>query len=172
MDGFTHFALGRVLALTGQGDRAVAELEKSVALNPSFANGYHGLGTTLNWYGRAADAIPKLDMAMRLSPHDPLLWGMQCQRASCCNNLENYDEAEEWARKAANTRADKFWPHIHLAVALTGQDRRDEARVAIEAACRVKPDLSLSVISRIQTHYPRDYMDRRLDALRQAGLPE
>ncbi len=126
----------------------------------------------MNWYGRAADAIPKLDMAMRLSPHDPLLWGMQCQRASCCNNLENYDEAEEWARKAANTRADQFWPHIHLAVSLTGQNRRDEARVAIEAACRVKPDLSLSVISRILRYYHRDYLDRRLDALRRAGLPE
>ena len=172
MDGFTHFALGRVLALTGQGDRAVAELEKSVALNSSLAHGYHGLGTTLNWYGQATDAIPKLNMAMRLSPHDPLLWAMQCQRASCGNNLENYDEAEEWARKAANTRADKFWPHTHLAVALTGQNRRNEARVAIEVACRVKPDLSLSVISRLMPHYHPEYLVRRIDALREAGLPE
>ncbi len=172
MDGFTHFALGRVLALTGQGDRAVAELEKSVALNSSFAHGYHGLGTTLNWYGQATDAIPKLNMAMRLSPHDPLLWAMQCQRASCGNNLENYDEAEEWARKAANTRADKFWPHTHLAVALMGQNRRNEARVAIEVACRVKPDLSLSVISRLMPHYRPEYLVRRIDALRKAGLPE
>ncbi len=97
---------------------------------------------------------------------------MRSQRASCCNNLENYDEAEEWARKAANTRADLFWPHTHLAVALTGQNRWDEARVAIEVACRVRPDLSLSVISRAMPHYHRDYLDRRLDALRKAGLPE
>ena len=172
MDGFTHFALGRVLALTGQGDRAVAELEKSVSLNSSFAHGYLGLGTTLNWYGQATDAIPKLNMAMRLSPHDPLLWAMQCQRASSGNNLENYDEAEEWARKAANTRADKFWPHTHLAVALTGQNRRNEARVAIEVACRVKPDLSLSVIRRLMPHYHPEYLVRRIDALREAGLPE
>ena len=37
-DGFTHYALGRVLSLAGQGDRAIAELEKSVELNPSFAH--------------------------------------------------------------------------------------------------------------------------------------
>ena len=49
-DGFTHYVLGRVLALAGQGDRAIADLEKSVALNPSFAQGYHGPGFTLNWY--------------------------------------------------------------------------------------------------------------------------
>ena len=111
-------------------------------------------------------------MAMRLSPHDPLLCFMQNVRALCCIYLENYDEAEEWARKAVNTRADQFWPHTNLAVALAGQDRRDEARVAIEAARRLKPNLSLSVIRRLLPHYHPDYLDRRLDALRKAGLPE
>ncbi len=171
-DGFIHSVLGQILALAGQGDRAIAELEKSVALNPSFAHGYYGLGTTLNWYGRAADAIPKLDMAMRLSPHDPILWAMQTFKASSCNNLENYDEAEEWAHKAANTRADQFWPRLHLARALAEQDRLDEARVAIEEARQVKPDLSLSVIRRLSPHFHSEYLERRIDALRKAGLPE
>jgi adenylate cyclase len=171
-DGFTHYVLGRVLALAGQGDRAIADLEKSVALNPSFAHGYHGLGFTLNWYGRAADAIPMLDMAMRLSPHDPFLWSMQGTRAHCCNNLENYDEAVEWARKAINTPADHIWPRLHLAVALVGQDQLDEARVAIESARRVKPDLSLSVMRRLLSHLHPEYLERWIDALRKAGLPE
>ena len=43
---------------------------------------------------------------------------------------------------------------------------------AIEAARRVKPDLSLSVIRRLIPHFHPDYLDRRLDALRKAGLPE
>jgi len=172
MDGFTHFALGRVLGLAGHGDRAVAELEKCVALNPSLALGYHSLGQALNWYGRAAEALPKADMAMRLSPHDPMLWGMQVAKASCCNNLENYYEAEEWARKAVNARPDRFWPHIHLAVALVGQDRLEEARVALEEARRVKSDLSLSVIGHILKHYHPEYLERLVIALRKGGLPE
>jgi len=133
--------LGRVLALTGQGDRAIAVLEKSVALNPSFAQGYYALGHTLNWYCRAADGIPILDMAMRLSPHDPMLWGMQSTRATCCISLENYDEAVEWAHKVLSARPDLLWPHLELAVALAGQDRLDEARLAVEAAAR--PDASI-----------------------------
>ena len=171
-DGFTHYVLGRVLGLAGQGDRAIAELEKSVALNPSFAHGYYGLGFTLNWYGRAADAIPKLDMAMRLSPHDPILWAMQGFRASCCNNLENYEEGEEWAHKAVNTRSRHFLPHVILACALARQDRLDEARVAVEAARRVRPDLSLSVIKRFFRHFHPEYGERLIDGLRKAGLPE
>jgi adenylate cyclase len=171
-DGFTHFVLGRVFALAGQGDHAIAELERSVALNPSFAHGYHGLGFTLNWYGRAADGIPKLDMAMRLSPHDPMLWSMQGTRAHCCNNLENYDEAEEWAHKAINTLVDHVWPRLHLVVALVGQDRLDEARVAMKAACRMKPDLSVSATRRLLTHLHPEYLERWIGALRKAGLAE
>jgi adenylate cyclase len=172
MDGFIHYVLGRVLTLAGQGERAIAELEKSVALNPSFAHGYYGLGFTLNWYGRAADAIPKLEMSMRLSPHDPILWTMQGFRASCCNNLEIYDEGEKWARKAIYTRPGQFLPHIILASALVGQDKLDEARVAIEAAHRVKSDLSLSVIGRLFPHFHPEYGVRFFDALAKAGLRE
>jgi adenylate cyclase len=171
-DGFTHYALGRVLGLAGQGDRAIAEMEKSVALNPSFAHGYHGLGYFLTWYGRAADGIPMLDMAMRLSPHDPILWAMQTYRAFCCINIKNYDEAAAWARKARNSRSDQFWPHITLAVALARQDQLDEARAAIEEARRVKPDISLSVIQRLLPHLHPEYLERYIDALRNAGLPE
>ena len=126
----------------------------------------------MNWYGRAADAIPKLDIAMRLSPHDPILWGMLSARASCCNNLENYEEAEEWARKAINERPDLLWPHFTLTVALAGQDRLDEARAAIEAARRVKPDLSASMIRRLMPHFHSEYLERWIEALRKAGLPE
>ncbi len=53
-----------------------------------------------------------------------------------------------------------------------GQDRLDEARVAIEAARRVKPDLSLSVRGRLTPHLHSEYFERWIDALRKAGLPE
>ncbi len=78
----------------------------------------------------------------------------------------------EWARKAINTLADHLWPRLHLVVALVGQDRLDEAQVAIEAARRVKPDLSLSVMRRLLPHLHSEYLERWIDALRKAGLPE
>jgi tetratricopeptide (TPR) repeat protein len=110
-------------------------------------------------------------MAMRLSPHDPMLWGMQLNKAICCNALENYDEGAEWARKVLNARPKILGAHFHLAVALVGQDRLDEARLALAAARRVRPDLSASVIRRLLPHNP-EYLERHIDALRKAGLPE
>ena len=171
-DGFTHFALGRMLVLTGQGNRAITALEKSVALNPNSAQGYYGLGHALLWHGRAADGIPKLDMAMRLSPHDPMLWGAQLMRAAACSALENYGEAEDWARKSVNARSDRHWPQLLLAQALVGQDRLDEARLALAAARHLKPDLSATAIKPLMPHYHPAYLERFIDALRKAGLPE
>ena len=124
------------------------------------------------FYGRAAEAIPKLDMAMRLSPYDPRLWTMLSTRAACCAHLEDYGEAEEWARKAINERADYYGCQTTLAHALVGQGRLDEARTAIEAARRVKPDLSLSLLRRIFQRFHPEYLERNIDALRKAGLPE
>lgn len=123
--------------------------------------------------GRTTFDFPTFEptvMAMRLSPHDPMLWSMQAIMSACCHSLENYDEAVEWARKSVNARPDLLWAHIMLAAALAGQDRLDEARVAIDAARRVKPDLSLSVIGRLLPHYHN--LDRLIDALRKVGLPE
>ncbi len=171
-DGFAHHVLGRILHLTGQGERAIAELEKSVALNSSFAHGYHGLGAAFLWQGRAREGIVALDMSIRLSPQDPMLWGMQAMRAACCFSLEKYDEAEEWARRAVNARPDIFQAQINLALVLVGLDRLSEARAAIDAARRARPDLSISVFRHIMRHANTEFLEPRIAALRKAGLPE
>jgi tetratricopeptide (TPR) repeat protein len=171
-DYFSHFVLGRVLALSGQGDRAISELERALALNPSYARGYLGLGTAQSWYGRAADAIPNLNMAMRLSPNDPVLWGMLMNRASCFNNLEDYEDAEHDARRAINMRPRHFGGQTLLAVALVGQDRMDEAQEAVAELRRVSPDFTLSKYRHIRPYVHSEYRQRSIDALRKAGLPD
>ncbi len=171
-DGFAHLALGRMLHLTGQGERAIAEQERSVALNSSFALGYYGLGASFVWYGRATEGIAALDMSMRLSPQDPMLWAMQAMQAACFFSIEKYDEAEEWARKAVNVRPDIFQTQIYLAMALVGLDRLNEARAAVDAARRARPGLSISVFRHIVRHANTEFLEPRIAALRKAGLPE
>jgi adenylate cyclase len=171
-DSFSHYVFGRMLAISGELDRGIAELEKSVALNPSFAHGYYGLGAALNWNGRASEAVDFLDKALRLSPNDPMLWAMQSVRATSCNAQEKYVEAEAWARKAVNARPDMHQTHLILAVALVGQQRLPEARLAVEAARRARPDLKLSVARRLIGYIDETVRERYIDAWRVAGLPE
>ena len=76
-DPFAHFALGRVQTALGNSDRAIAELEKAVELNPNFALAYYGLGTALVYAGRGREAVPHFHRAIRQSPHDPAMWAFE-----------------------------------------------------------------------------------------------
>ncbi len=172
MDGFNHFALGRLLNWAGQGERAIAELKKSVALNPSFARGYHGLGLVLNWYGYAEEAIVALDKAIRLSPHDPMMWGMQSTRASCSNNLGHFVEAEEWCRIAVTDQPGLLWPNITLIDALVGQNKIDDACSVMATILHHNPKFTMTDFHRLSLNYHPKNLDRVVNALRLAGLPE
>jgi adenylate cyclase len=171
-DSFAHFALGRVLILAGEFERAVAELEKTVTLNSSFAHGYYGLAQAFNRSGRAEEAISMVEIAMRLSPQDPMLWGMQTILAMANNYLERYTEAEKWARKTVHARPDLFWSHIALAVSLVGQDRLVDARKAVESARNSKPGITLTRIERSIPQWYPEYRDLIFRHLEKAGLPE
>lgn len=171
-DGYNHYVLGRILIMAGQGDRSISELEKSIELNPNLALGHYGLGVALDWYGRAHEGILMLDRAMRLSPQDPILWAMQTMRSTCCINVGCYDEALDWAKIAKNARPDNLWPKFILAHALVELDRIDDARSEIEDARRMRPDVLLSTYVRQLPNYHPDYLRRRIDALRSAGMPE
>ena len=62
------------LLLRGQHEAALRESAQAVALNPnnSMAQGIHG--NILAYSRRPAEAIPHLDLALRLNPPDPYRW--------------------------------------------------------------------------------------------------
>ena len=70
LDCFCHCALGRVLCLTHQNDEALATLDVSLELNPSFAQAYFAQGFNMLWHGRELEAETLLDRAIMLSPRD------------------------------------------------------------------------------------------------------
>ena len=70
LDCFCHCALGRALCVTHQNDEALAALDVSLELNPSFAQAYFAQGFNLLWYGREIEAETLLDRATMLSPRD------------------------------------------------------------------------------------------------------
>ena len=63
-------------------------------------------------------------------------------------------------------------PHFGLAGAVAGQDRLDQARVAIAGAGRVKLDLSRPVIGRLLVDIHPQYLERSIGLLAKAGGPE
>lgn len=100
-DPAAHWAMGRALWLRGSGDEALSELARAVDLSPNFALGHYALSFVQSQSGDPTAAIVASDHSRRLSPFDPLLFGMLGARAMAHVRLGQFEEAADWAVKAA-----------------------------------------------------------------------
>ncbi len=66
-----HSLLSLVYALQQQYDRAIAEGERAIALDPNDADSYAGQAQVLNRAGRPEEALRMVEQAMRLNPRCP-----------------------------------------------------------------------------------------------------
>ena len=96
---------------------SVIELERSIDLSPNFALGHYNLSFVHSVVGDPHVAIAYSDYSRQLSPFDPMLFGMLATRAMALVRLGQFEEAAEWAVKAA-ARPNAF-PHIHAIAAYT-----------------------------------------------------
>ena len=59
-----HTFLGWSLSMLGQTEKAIAECEKAIALDPDYGNPYNDIGVYLTDLGRPDEAIPWLEKAL------------------------------------------------------------------------------------------------------------
>ena len=171
-DPVAHWALGRAYTIKGEHDASIAELETALSLNASYAHAHTALGMVLAFAGRPEEAIRETNLAIRLSPRDPLLWVMMFNCAVAHLLMEEYEEAAAWATKAGQQPNAAIWAQAILAASLAHLDRDEEARAALEEARRTKPDFSLAFVNEV-LHFKRRADGKRfLDGLRKAGLTE
>ncbi|MCT7374175.1 BTAD domain-containing putative transcriptional regulator [Chelativorans salis] len=100
-DPAAHWAMGRALWLCGRQDESLGELEQAVDLSPNFALGHYALSFVQSQSGDARAAIGASDHSRSLSPFDPLLFGMLGARAMAHVRLGEFEQAAEWALRAA-----------------------------------------------------------------------
>jgi DNA-binding SARP family transcriptional activator/head-tail adaptor len=137
-----HWAMGRALWLRGRQDESLRELEKAVELSPNFALGHYTLSFVHCQSGDPDVAIRSSDHSRNLSPFDPLLFGMLGARAMALVRLGQFEEAAEWALKAAAR------PNAHqiiLAIAahcLALAGRLDEGRSLAASIRKALPQYS------------------------------
>jgi TolB-like protein/class 3 adenylate cyclase len=165
--------MGRVLCFRHDYEEAVAFLEQAIRVNPSFAQAYFALGFTLVVSGRARDALPYLDRAAELSPRDPHLASFHTIRAVGHFALGDLDAAERFARMATRIPNANHWPFALLASLLAIRQRCHEMRWAVDVLLQRNPDYSIAT-ARSDFFFCGDgaLVERFLEGLRQAGLPE
>ena len=103
LDPLVNFTMGRTFWLEGDLDRALSWLERSTSLCPNYAQGIYACAWTETMSGAADAAHEHLDLAMRLSPLDPLYYAMLSARGMAHIARSEYAEGALWADRGARS---------------------------------------------------------------------
>jgi tetratricopeptide (TPR) repeat protein len=171
-DAVCRFVLGRAQCMAQHYAEAIAELEATIELNPSFAQGYFALAFTLVWCGREDEAIALIEQAVELSPRDPHLWTFYNARAFAHFSLGELESAAFFARKGTRTPNATYWPFATVTASLGLLGAREEAQAAAAALLDRKPDYSCS-FAREDLFFcaNKTFIDRYAEGLARAGVP-
>jgi TolB-like protein len=112
LDPFVNFTMGRTFWLQGDLDRSLGWLERATSISPNYAQGIYARGWTETLAGRGLEGRGHVDLAMRLSPLDPLYYAMIGTRAFSHLMLGEDAEAAGWAERAARS------PGAHVLIAM------------------------------------------------------
>jgi TolB-like protein/class 3 adenylate cyclase/Tfp pilus assembly protein PilF len=129
------------------------EAEKAVALDPNFAGAHQILGSTLLFMGQPEAAIPQIEKALRLSPHDPSVYGFSFLLGACELVLGRIDDAVDFFRKARAANSRVWFVHLWLAAALGLKGDLDEAKAALAESLRLNPGINSLAHWRAQFSY-------------------
>lgn len=112
LDPFVNFTMGRSFWLDGDLDRSLSWLERATMLSPNYAQGIYARAWTETLAGSALEGRDHVDLAMRLSPLDPLYYGMLGTRAFTHIAQGEDAEAAAWGERAARS------PGAHVLIAM------------------------------------------------------
>ncbi len=142
MDPFANFTMGRTFWLEADLESSLGWLTRATSISPNYAQGYYASAWAETLAGRGHEARNHVDLAMRLSPLDPLYYAMLGTRAFTHMELDEDALAADWAERAARS------PGAHVLIAMIAVAAHalagNEARGAAWAANVRTRDASLT----------------------------
>ena len=142
LDPFINFTMGRSFWLTDEPETAALWLDRATQLNPNYSQGFYARAFTAMLVGDQANVEVGVDAAVRLSPLDPLLYGMLGVRALALMQTGQHDEAADWADRAVAAPGAHFLIAMIAMVANGLAGREVQAQHWLAEVHRRRPDAS------------------------------
>ncbi len=164
-----HYARGFVHKQRGEHRQAFERYRRALELNPNAANVMADMAETHMYGGRIDEALDLMTRAMRLDPHHPDWFKWNFAWAQWANgDCDSALSAMHSMTKIPNS-ARRMLAIIQVCLGL-----QDEAEATIKAFLEKAPDMTISKLrERNEKRYSdTSILERSLDALRQAGMPE
>lgn len=142
-DPMGHWALSRAHSLDRNLQAAKESVDIATSLNPSYATAQYFRGWVAMLLGERDSCLERVDLARRLSPYDPLIYGMLGVSAINLALMGKFDEARSRAKEAL-LHPDMHHQAYAMTVAIfavTGD--HDIAQKLLERVRSVRPDYSL-----------------------------
>jgi adenylate cyclase len=168
-ESWGHWALAGYYIFTMQHDRALAEFQRAIELNPNDADVLNDVGFCLSYAGRAEEALDSVHKAMRLNPHYPEWYSMQLGQIYF--DARQYEEA---VVTFENLRSlETVISRLYLAASHAALGHTDEAQKAIGRILELDPQATLQKWTNVKMAPYKDPKDLEhiRENLRKAGLP-
>src|SRR5215813_5746157 len=169
-DWLSHALLGvAVLCTNSNYDRALEEVERAIALNPSAVIAYQFLGCVALFAGRPTQAVPALETVLHLDPQyqsrSLILADLSLSRLL----LGDVDGAVAAATDAVDREPENVRAHQRLVTALGHTAQVADAKAALNALLLLQPDFSDAYV---RATYPFRFAEHLVlfnEGLRKAG---
>jgi adenylate cyclase len=166
--GDAHSLLCALYPRKREYDKAIAEGEQAVALNPGGTSVLANYANTLRNAGRPEEAIPLLQKAIRLNPFGP--GSLYREFGFALRNTGRFEEAVSAFKKAIQRSPNDILSHIGLAATYSIMGREKEARAEAEEVLRINPKFSVDSWAKMLAYKDQSEIDKYINALRKAGL--
>jgi len=167
--GSAGMAVARILSDL---DYGASLIDHALALNPNLASVWVSSGWVRAWRGEPETAITPFERAMRLSPVDPQMFVTEAGIATAHFIAGHLDVAAAWAERALKGSTN-YGPALRIAAAshaLAG--RLDDAKRIVSRLRSADPKLRISNLGTRVPYQRHGDMERLMDGLRKAGLPD
>ena len=168
-----HQAASRLHIDSQQHELAIAQAQRSLALDPNDVNSYLAIAYALIYAGRPREALNFVEKAMRLDPHSPAYYLFILGLAHF--HLDQFEKAVTLFEKALKLNPVNYVPLIPLSAAQAQCGREQEAAATLDKLQKALPAIvTIALVKRgslFSYKNPAD-RDRLLAGLRKAGMLE
>ncbi|HUD58526.1 MAG TPA: adenylate/guanylate cyclase domain-containing protein [Acetobacteraceae bacterium] len=168
-DPLAQFTLGTTYLHTVSPEEAAGRLREATQLDPSYAAAHANLSLVYNFMNRPEAALPEIELALRLSPHDPRKFQWLPFLAISHYLSGRYRQALAAAQEALSARPD-YPVALRYLLATLGQLGRTAEAAAVAPLIR-KLDGGLDgTESYMRQRYAPAAADMIVDGLRKSGF--
>ncbi len=149
-------------------EKAIAEAERLIDLEPNNAAAYTALAVVLYPMGRGDEAVGLVKKAIRLDPIPP--WYYFYYLGNGYLVMEQYDEAITAYKEALHRKSNNWIARVPLTACFIFMDREDEAYAEAAEVLRLNPKFSVDYWVKRTSFKDKSFTERYASALRKAGL--